>query len=202
MASKNYIFYKIFTEDCDDIYVGSTADFKSRKNDHKKRCYNENSRNYNLKIYQTIRANGGWDNFRMIQIGTRDNITKREAEQIEEEYRLNLKATMNGKRAFLSPEVHKEHAKEYYQQIKEHRKEYYENNKKHIKENQKQYHEKNKEYRNEYSKEYYEKNKGVINERKSKYQKEKIICEICNVEITKGYQSRHEKTKKHCEYIK
>tara|TARA_R110001606_G_C15015113_1_gene608974 strand:+ start:68 stop:583 length:516 start_codon:yes stop_codon:yes gene_type:complete len=124
MASKNYIFYKIFTEDCDDIYVGSTADFKSRKNDHKNRYYNENHRCYNLKIYQTIRANGGWSNWKMIQIGTRDNITKREAEQIEEEYRLNLKATMNMCRAFITPEDKKEYNKEYQENNKEKRKEY------------------------------------------------------------------------------
>ena len=77
MAFKNYIFYKIFTEDCDETYVGSTANFKSRKMSHKSCCYNENDKNHNLKIYQTIRANGGWNQWKMIQIGKRDNITKR-----------------------------------------------------------------------------------------------------------------------------
>ena len=110
MASKNYVFYKICSDDCDETYVGSTCNFKSRKMQHKSRCYDEK---YNYKIYQAIRANGGWDNFKMIQIGTRDNITKREAEQVEEEYRLDLKATMNTQRAYRSPEVNKEHRKKY-----------------------------------------------------------------------------------------
>jgi hypothetical protein len=37
----------------------------------------------------------------MIQIGTREQITKRQAEHIEEEYRLELKAELNDKRAYL-----------------------------------------------------------------------------------------------------
>ncbi len=76
MASKNYVFYKICSDDCDETYVGSTANFKSRKTEHKRSCNNENRKSYNFKIYQAIRANGGWDNFKMIQIGTKDNITK------------------------------------------------------------------------------------------------------------------------------
>jgi len=113
MASKNYIFYKIFKEDLDEVYVGCTSNFHSRKRDHKHGCNNENSKSYNLKIYKTIRENGGWDEFKMIQIGTRENITKREAEQIEEEYRLELKSTMNGQRAFRTEEQKKEYYKEY-----------------------------------------------------------------------------------------
>ena len=212
MASKNYIFYKICSDDCDETYVGSTVNFKSRKNDHKNRCYNENSDKYNIKIYQAIRANGGWDNFKMIQIGTRDNITKREAEQVEEEYRLDLKATMNERRAFLSPEVHKEHKKEYRENNKEHTKEYdreyYQNNKEYIKE----YREKNKEHIKEYIKEYRENNKEKLKEYDKEYKqnnkekikekmKEKHDCK-CGGKFTLTHKSRHERTKKHCEYIK
>ena len=188
MASKNYIFYKIFKEDLDEVYVGCTSNFDSRKKDHKKNCYNENNKQYNYKIYQIIRANGGWDEFKMIQIGTRENITKREAEQIEEEYRLELKASMNTIRAFLSPEVNKEYHKQYYQDNKErisehkkeyrqtnkdlileYKKEYYQDNKEHILEYQKDYRQTNKERISEQHKEHYQANKDLILEHKKEY---------------------------------
>ena len=46
-------------------YVGSTTNFSKRKNKHKKDCHNEQGKSYNLKIYQAIRDNGGWDNWTM-----------------------------------------------------------------------------------------------------------------------------------------
>jgi hypothetical protein len=182
MASKNYIFYKIFKEDLDEVYVGSTSNFYSRKKSHKHLCYNETCKQYNYKIYQTIRANGGWDEFKMIQIGTRDNITKREAEQIEEEYRLELKSTMNTQRAFLSPEQRKEKNKEHYQA-----------NKERISEKNKV----NKERISEKNKEHYQANKEKFNEKG----KEKIICEICNIEITRSSKSNHMRTQRHINNI-
>ena len=201
MASKNYVFYKICSDNCNDIYVGSTANFKSRKNHHKSSCYNETDKRYNYKIYQAIRANGGWDNFKMIQIGTRDNITKREAEQIEEEYRLDLKATMNRHRAFASKEVVMEDRKKYYQDNKDtldnKNRIYYENNKEKIDKWQKQYAEDNIETLTEYRKNYYENKKEKIKEK----HREVIDCE-CGLTYTYGHKSRHLKSKRHCEYIK
>jgi len=217
MASKNYIFYKIFKKDLDEVYVGSTSNFHSRKKDHKKNCYNENNdKKYNLKIYQIIRANGGWDEFKMIQIGTRENITKREAEQIEEEYRLELKSTMNTIRAFLSPEQKKEYDKEHYQankeRISEKHKEYRQTNKEKINEKNKEYRQTNKEKISEHKKDYYQDNKEHLLEYQKEYKqtnkdkmsetrKEKIICEICNIEITRHNKSRHMKSQKHINNI-
>ena len=50
------------------LYVGSTCNFSRRKYEHKKICYSEKNRNYNMKIYQFIRDNGGWDNWTMIEV--------------------------------------------------------------------------------------------------------------------------------------
>tara|TARA_R110000824_G_scaffold1916_1_gene9377 strand:+ start:156 stop:656 length:501 start_codon:yes stop_codon:yes gene_type:complete len=108
MASKNYIIYKIVCDDDDFIYVGSTGDFNYRKRHHKNACNNEDSKDHNQKLYTTIRENGGWENWRMIQIHQMQNVTKREAEATEEEYRVEFNANLNGKRAFLFPEVRKE----------------------------------------------------------------------------------------------
>jgi uncharacterized protein (UPF0179 family) len=123
-AIKNYTFYKFvcINDDVKSCYVGSTANIKKRRTKHKSDCHNENSKGYNYKIYQIIRENGGWSNWKIVEFATRNNITKREAEQIEEQYRVELKADMNVHRAFLTPEQMKEYEKE-------HHKEYYQDNK-------------------------------------------------------------------------
>ena len=109
MATRNYIIYKIVCDDLPDfIYVGSTNDFNNRKRQHRGRVSNENDKEYNLKLYTTVRENGGWENWRMIQIRQTTNTTRREAEAIEEEYRVELRASLNERRAFLFPEVQKE----------------------------------------------------------------------------------------------
>jgi hypothetical protein len=125
MSTKNYTFYKFvcINNDINSCYVGSSANIKKRRTTHKSNCHNENNKNYNNKIYQTIRENGGWSNWKIVEFATRDNITKREAEQIEEEYRVELKADMNTYCAFTSPEQRKEYCKEYDKKYREDNKE-------------------------------------------------------------------------------
>ena len=46
----------------DNIYVGSTVNFRSRKNEHKSCITNEKRKEYNYKLYKTIRRNDSeWD---------------------------------------------------------------------------------------------------------------------------------------------
>ena len=156
---KDYIFYKIFCVDksVDLSYIGSTADWKKRKSDHEYNCYNQNGEKYNYKVYKTIRENGGWGNFKMIEIGNKEQITLRQAEQIEEQYRVELNANMNGRSCFTTEEERKEHNKE---QCKEWR----ENNKEHCKDYQKEWRENNKEQCKEQCKEWRKNNKEHIKE--------------------------------------
>ena len=158
----NYTFYKIVCLDnaVDLRYVGSTADFNKRKSSHKSDCNNQNGEKYNYKVYKTIRENGGWSNFKMIEIAKQEQITLRQAEYIEEQYRVELNADMNDRRCFLTEEERKEYDKNWYEKNKaksvakskkwrennpeyikewrennpEHNKEWRENNKEHIKE--------------------------------------------------------------------
>jgi hypothetical protein len=65
------VIYKIVCNDLNvnDIYVGHTSDFIKRKYGHKNNCNNVSQKTaYNFKVYQTIRNNGGWDNWSMIEI--------------------------------------------------------------------------------------------------------------------------------------
>lgn len=73
--------YKIeHIEDESLLYVGHTTDFNKRKSNHKICCKNENGKKINLKLYTMIRDNGGWDNFRMIEVEKYSCNNKREAE--------------------------------------------------------------------------------------------------------------------------
>lgn len=59
----NSVVYCIESIDGTHKYVGCTNDLSYRKKHHKYRCTFVDGENYNLKIYRTIRENGGLDNF-------------------------------------------------------------------------------------------------------------------------------------------
>ena len=97
------VIYKIQHEDDESLlYVGSTTNFTKRKCSHKRNCNNPNDRIYNIKLYQMIRDNGGWNCFRMIQIKKFPCNNKREAESEEDMFMMELKANMNHQRASRS----------------------------------------------------------------------------------------------------
>ena len=173
----DYTFYKIVCLDnsVELCYVGSTADFNKRRNIHKSDCNNANCKNYNTKIYKTIRENGGWCNFKMIEIGKKEQLTKREAEQIEEEYRVELKANMNTHRCFIAEEQKEERKKEC----------------------DKKYREANRDKIKEQIQNYREANRDKINEK----QREKVKCD-CGCMISKIHLLRHQKSSKHINLMK
>ena len=186
----DYTFYKIIciSDDIDLCYVGSTADFNKRRNTHKSMCDNENSNNYNYKIYKTIREYGGWSNFKMIQIGKREQLTKRQAEQVEEEYRQELKANMNMRRCFRT----EEQKQKWYEENKDKIKEYNEENKDKLKQYQQNYYEENKDKLLCRINKYNEENKDKIKEK----QLQKVKCD-CGCVVSKNNLSTHKKSPKH-----
>ena len=90
-----YIIYKIYCDDCDFIYVGSTKNFTRRKQQHKINC-NQTDKS-NMKLYKNINEYGGWNNWKMICIEECNEtiISRRQAEQKEEEWRVKLNAQLN-----------------------------------------------------------------------------------------------------------
>ena len=98
------------------VYVGHTTNFSKRKGSHKSICKNENNKNYNLKVYQMIRDNGGFDMFKMIEVEKYPCKDKREAERREYEVMKELKANMNAIKSFLTEEERKEYNKEYFKE--------------------------------------------------------------------------------------
>jgi len=78
-----------------DIYVGHTTNYLKRRQNHKTNCNNPNSKEYNYKKYITIRENGGWENWKMLEICKYPCNDRREADKKEEEVRMELKASLN-----------------------------------------------------------------------------------------------------------
>jgi hypothetical protein len=61
------IMYKISCNDptITDVYIGSTTNLKSREAIHKSACNNEFDFRHHFKLYEVIRENGNWNNWKM-----------------------------------------------------------------------------------------------------------------------------------------
>ena len=93
----NTIFYKISCKDTNitDLYIGHTTNFVQRKYAHKQSCINPKYANYNCKVYNVIRQNGCWDNWRMDIIAYHDCKDLHAARKKEQEYFILYNATLN-----------------------------------------------------------------------------------------------------------
>lgn len=107
--SKGFI-YKLCCLDTNitEIYVGCTTNYQNRKQHHKESCNNENRKEYNYKVYQFIRANGGWENWRMVILHDFPCNSKRELEQEETKMMLELKSELNDRYSFITEEIKRE----------------------------------------------------------------------------------------------
>ena len=93
----NTIFYKISCKDAaiTDLYIGHTINFVQRKAKHKQGCNNPNAATYKQKLYNFIRQNGGWDNWRMDIVAHHECKDQRDARAKEQEYFILYNATLN-----------------------------------------------------------------------------------------------------------
>jgi hypothetical protein len=134
----NYANIQIYRFICNDIniintYVGSTTDWNNRKRQHKCNCINLSVKQHNLKMYQIMRENGGWDNWNMILIENYPCNSRREAEQREQYWKEHYNddmgmndATLNNKKRL---DKHKKYRDDNSIQLLNKKKEYYQINK-------------------------------------------------------------------------
>ena len=198
----DYVFYKIINDDLPEyIYIGSTACFSKRKGAHRGTCNNPYDKRHNLKLYQIIRENGGWEKWDMLVIDKLDQTTLLNARIKEESLRKEYNGNLNSNKAYRSDEEKKEYwhsdrAKEYKQKnkelIAEKKKIYNETNKEAISEKWNEYYKKNKKAIAEQQKKHYESNKEAILEKR----KVKMTCE-CGSVFTLLNKNRHLDTLKH-----
>jgi hypothetical protein len=182
IANREGLIYKIVCNDLNvkDIYVGSCQAFRARKCQHKHNCCNSNSKSYNINVYQFIRANGGWNNWSMLQIETVMFRDKRELLTRERHWIETLKATLNSQ---IPTRTDQEYREEHKTEMKQYREEH----KTQILEKVKQYREKNKTEIKEKVKQYYKSNK------------QQIVCD-CGKSSNKCHILRHKKSKNHKQF--
>ena len=181
------IIYHFFCKDKNitDTYVGHTTNFTERKASHKRTCCNETNKDYNRKLYQIMRENGGWENWNMIPLEEYpcENITQ--AIIKEQEWLEKLEAKLNDVRAYTS-----------YEQKLKNMREYYDEHKDEIKIWNKKYIEENKEIIAERNHNRYEKNKEEI----QRHKQQTINCE-CGGRYTINHRATHLKTLKHMSFM-
>ena len=176
----DYTFYKIVdvNAELDLCYVGSSVNMKKRKEKHKSACKCPNNPQHHLKVYKTIRENGGWDEFRVVEIGYREQLTLTQSRIIEDEYRVLLKAELNSQRCHTTLEEKKAYHKKYNKNYRE------------------EHREETTEYHKKYNKNYREEHKDEMNEKASV----KHICP-CGGKFTRSHKTHHEKSQRHQAYI-
>jgi hypothetical protein len=208
----NTVIYNICCKDVTitDIYVGHTTDIISRRHSHKNCCNNDKGKKYNLKQYQFIRNNGGWNNWDLIEIEQYPCENVNEARARERYWIEELKPSLN---SYIPNRTASEYYKDEKEKVATKQKIYYEENKQEILEYQKQYAAENKEKVAEYRKQYAAKNKEEIARKTKIYRKEhkdeintrgkeKIRCDICDCDVPRRHISVHNKTLKHLSKLK
>ena len=189
------IIYKLVKNDDfnnENIYVGSTTDFTSRKYRHKNCCNNENSKKHNLKVYKTIRENGGWSEWSMIEIEKYPCNDKREAETRERYWYEFYNAKLNSNTMIITPEERKEKVKQYQLENADKIKQYRIDNAEELNKKSKQYYIDNADKK----KQYYIKNADKIKQKLHK----KYECD-CGGKYTHQNKLQHFKSKKHQNYL-
>ena len=101
------IIYKISCKDVSitDLYVGHTTNFVQRKYAHKQSTLIPTN---TCKLYNTIRNNGGWDNWSMEIVTFSNCADSYAARKLEQEYFVSLKATLNSLEPMPKPKENKE----------------------------------------------------------------------------------------------
>ena len=210
----DYYFYKLV---CNDLtvrhtYVGSTVNFTRRKSAHKyDSTYPKKS---HRKIYTTMAANGGWDNWSMVLIEKSFYETKLEAHRHERFYfeQLNSDIAMNIRCPQRDEEDRISYSKQYNEKNKEHiavyRKEYNKTNKESISAQQSEHYKENKFSINARKKNNYENNKESIAAKNKIYRLDnkeyytaKHDC-ICGGRYTHANLTNHMRTQKHQKHQK
>ena len=149
----NTIMYKIVCKDIEitDCYAGKTTDFTRRKATHKHSCNNPTNRAYELNVYEFIRANGGWENWDMIQIEKYEAVDMLDSKQRERYWIETLQAKLNKQ---IPTRTHQEWRDDNKDKLKKQNQEYILKNKDKIQKQKQEYYQKNKDKLQEYNQEY------------------------------------------------
>jgi len=108
------VVYKLYCDGINEFYIGSTFDMKKRKTEHKSNCNNPKSKKYNYKVYQYIRDNGGFDNWKFEILVEKEFENKTALKIKEKECIKLLNSTLNSQSAYQTTEERVKYIKEHH----------------------------------------------------------------------------------------
>ena len=215
--------YAIRSHQTEDIYIGSTIQPLSVRFRKHEMCY-KNHKDGKYGYVTSFKILDHEDAYIELlenyPCNNRNELMRREGELIRQMKCVNERVAGRTVKEYYNE--NKQKRKEYQEENKQKRKEYYIQNKQHIAEKDKEYREKNKhkiaEYREKNKqkiadrvKEYYIQNKQHIAEKQKEYREKnkQQICEQrnqknicpCGGRYTRNNQPKHNKTKRHINYI-
>jgi len=196
MGYENGMIYKLCCKNTNikEEYIGSTINFNERKRTHRHSCNNTNDKHYNIKVYQFIRDNGGFDeNWDMVLIEKYPCESKLYLKKRERYWIELLECKLNCQ---LPSRTREEYYETNFDKIKEYRREYYIENAVELKEKAKIYNQEHKEEIKEQRKQKRLNNIDKERERDRERNKEKVVCD-CGVEVCKRGLTRHRNSQKH-----
>jgi len=198
--------YKICCKDpsINEIYVGSTTEIVKRRWNHKSKCNDPNSKEHNYNVYKFIRENGGWDNWDMVRIESFPCESSEEVRQREREVFDELKPTLNIRRPKISNEEILEEARARNKALyavnpeknRAKNKAWYAANQEKSRAASKAWNAANPEKHRAASKAWNAANPEKHRANKKAWSTEKVVCEHCNKEVSRGNLRVHQRTKK------
>ena len=180
--------YAIKCNETKDVYIGSTIQMLKERLQRHRNCmkrYNEDKYGY-TSSFEIVK----YPSCYIELLEAYPCTSKKELLQKEKEYIQSMEC-VNNRRPCITREEKKE-------KHNERQKKYREANKNTINKKNKEYREANKDTIKEYQKEYHEANRDTI---KQKKEKTRYTC-VCGSSSIEAHRRRHEKTKKHIDYIK
>lgn len=200
------VIYKIVCNDLTitELYIGSTTNFIKRKTQHKTVC-NGKYKQSEFKVYKTIRDNGGWINWSMIQIEEFPCANGNEARARERYWYEQLQATLNMQKPKLTEEeIENYHSIVHQKQLELHpdlhQRKFQRSLELHTNFCQKQY-QKQLELHPDIASKNYQRRLELHPDLKEKKKQDRHICE-CGSNIRRADKSTHEKSLRHQNYIK
>tara|TARA_R100000773_G_scaffold44510_1_gene45943 strand:- start:1217 stop:1945 length:729 start_codon:yes stop_codon:yes gene_type:complete len=164
MSNKSFngIIYKIFCSDpkINCCYIGSTKNVERRMREHKMNVTNQNRREHKYALYETIRQNGGWNNWNYSILANVQVNTYHELRNFEKLYIKNTENTLN---KIMPARTRKEHYEDEKARLLAYKRSYHQNNRVEICKKRREKYAKEKEKNRIKGLKFYHLNKDKIN---------------------------------------
>ena len=197
--------YKIYSEQTDRVYIGSTTKlllqrFLQHKTNYRR--YNDGTYNFVTSFHILQYDDANIELIEEVEFDDKKELIRRERFHIEQNECVNKR---------VEGRTSKEWGQDNKDRVLEHKQKYREKNREKLLEKAKENYQENREKRLEQAKQYREQNKKMISEKNKKWyqsNKEKLLDKLkvkiscdCGSVVRKSDIKRHERSKKHQKYL-